>query len=98
MTSEQKVQQYYADYAHIEPAADNSIGEFCKGLAKYLGCSTDCALDIWYARQRSWFRPEMIQALIDLDSSTDPMVFRPCLPSGEFVWDVVNKKFIPERS
>lgn len=66
---------------------------FIRGLAQYLGCSENTAMDIWYARQRSWFKKEMVQALIDLEKAP-PGTFRPRLTTGEFAWDSRNCRFI----
>jgi len=70
--------------------------EFFSKLAQMFDISIGTAYKIWYAEQRSWFKPEMVDAIIALDKA--PLKeFRPLFCSGEFERDVENKKFIPEK-
>lgn len=72
---------------------DDSWNAFFDNLAKEFDVSQSTAYSIWYAEQRSWFRPEMIDELIRLDKAPKEE-FRPSLASGEFQWK--NGKFLPE--
>jgi len=99
MSSYEKVCEYYRNYPDICKDLGilncDEISGFIQGLSKYLGCNESTAMDIWYARQRSWFKNEMVQALIDLEKA--PVgTFRPNLTSGEFEWDDQNHCFIKE--
>lgn len=70
--------------------------EYFDRLAEYLNVSDHTAQDIWYSNQRSWFKPEMVDVMIDMDRNPDKYSFHPIYTSGAFIWDSVNKKFIPE--
>lgn len=65
--------------------------EFFDKLAEELQVSRKTALDIWYAHQRSWFEPEMVDELIRLDKAEGE--FKPILGTREFVWK--DGKFHP---
>jgi hypothetical protein len=82
--------QFCREHANDEQEA------FFDALAVKFGVNYSTALNIWYAEQRSWFKPEMIAELIRLDKA-GPEEFRPILASGEFEWDEVNCKFVPEK-
>lgn len=101
MNAYEKVCEYYNNYQNLCQTygikdADEIQG-FIQGLAQHIGCNDDTAMDIWYARQRSWFCKEMVQALIDLEKAPKG-TFRPILTTGEFEWDETNRCFIPESS
>lgn len=81
--------QIYLDYCSRNANAGHTA--FFTGLQELFQVSDRVTLDIWYAPQRSWFVPEMIEELIRLDHAGEPL---PNLTSGEFKWDEVNKKFI----
>jgi hypothetical protein len=65
-------------------------------LANLLNISDNTALSIWYAEQRSWFKPGMVDELIRLDDP-NAVGFRPNLGSGEFTWNDNKKCFEPEN-
>lgn len=61
---------------------------FCK-LAQEFDCSVNCSYLFWFAEQRSWFKPEMIDELIRMDKNGEDF---PNLLSGDFRWE--NNKFL----
>lgn len=91
MNAYQQYQQFCKNHAK------DSETNFFNALMKEFNVSYDTALDIWYAPQRSWFRSEMMEAIIALDK-LEPGEFIPCFASGEFKWDAVNKKFLPQEN
>ena len=66
--------------------------DFFENLAKEFNVSVGTAYNIWYAPQRSWYKPEMMDEIIRLDK-VGAEQFHPCFASGEFKWD--GNKFIP---
>lgn len=89
MNAHEKYNQFRKDHFNDEPDT------FFANLAKEFGVSDSTAYDIWYAPQRSWYKPEMMDEIVRLDKVTDE--FFPNYYSGSFDWDEVNKKFIPEK-
>ncbi len=73
----------------------NQVDDFFDALAKEFNVTEGTTYQIWYAEQRSWFKPEMIDELIRLDNPEVPG-FRPNLGSGEFDWE--DGKFVPENN
>lgn len=65
---------------------DDSQDKFFDALCEKFNISMNCALDIWYAEQRSWFDPKMIDVLIDMHHNPQNYSFFPSLSSGEFTW------------
>lgn len=70
--------------------------EFFQKLVTEFKVSCGCATDMWYATERSWYRPEMMDELIRLDNPKESG-FRPNLRSGEFEWDAKNNRFLPDQ-
>lgn len=87
--------QKYLDF--LKQHQYSNEDEFFQHLTELFPVSSATAYDIWYAYQRSWFEPEMIDALIKLDGISDNSVFRPNLFSGDFDWDDEKKEFVPEN-
>jgi hypothetical protein len=50
----------------------NEMEEYLKSLAEELGCSVDCAADVWYLRQRSRWTQELENELIRLYNEGTP--------------------------
>ncbi len=90
--SEKTKYEKMVDFYEKSTLDDNA---FFEGLAKELDISFDAAIDIWYAEQRSWFKPEMVDELCRLDKVKGE--FRPALYSGEFGWDEESKRFTPRN-
>lgn len=90
MTNYEKYNQFCQD----NRMADET--DFFQRLCELFGVSHSTAMDIWYAPQRSWFRPAMIDELIRLDK-VGTEEFHPNLYSREFDWDSVNNRFLPEN-
>ena len=45
---------------------------YIQNLAKELGCSEQCAMDVWYLRTRSRHTPELEEKLITLHNQGTP--------------------------
>jgi hypothetical protein len=73
---------------------DKEWDEFFFSMAQDLSCSFSTVYNIWYANQRSWFKPDMVEALIKLEK--EPDAFQPHLISGDFDWDDNTKRFVPD--
>ena len=84
-----KLMKFYRD----NPDLDQDV--FFSKLAKEFQCSDFCAVLLWYAEQRSWFVPEMIDELVRLDK-IDKLPTK--LFSGEFMWCKTTNAFIEEQS
>lgn len=67
-------------------------GEFKIGL--------QTATDILYIKNKHWFKPEMVDELINIDHEGrfDHVFYPNVYNESEFGWDNVNKKFIPPAS
>lgn len=81
---------------YLEFCTNNSKANtetFFTGLQRLFNISEASAMDIWYAAQRSWFKPEMVDELIRLDKAGE---WRPNLQSGEFIWNSETNRFLPE--
>ena len=50
----------------------NALQEHLNSLAKELQCSTACAADVWYLRQRSCWTQELEHELIRLHNAGTP--------------------------
>jgi hypothetical protein len=72
--------------------ANDSEDDFFNNLMKEFNISYQTALNIWYAVQRSWFKPEMVEEFIRLDNPNNEG-FRPILTVGHFCWDDKTKRF-----
>ena len=90
MTAHEKYNQFCRNHVN------DSEADFFANLAEEFDVSLSVAYDIWYAPQRNWYLPEMMDEIIRLDKAPAGE-FRPNFCSGEFDWDNVNKKFIPEK-
>lgn len=65
-------------------------------MSQYLNCSINAALDLTYGLERSWFKTEMIETILDMDRNPNNYEFKPILATGEFEWDETNRRFIPD--
>lgn len=88
MTNYQKFHKFNAENGHLERV------EYFAKLSELFDCQIHTVIDIWYAEQRSWFKPEMIDELLRLDKVPPGSEFRPNLCSGEFEWR--DGRFVPE--
>ena len=73
---------------------ENEVALLFESLQNLFDVSPAGAMDIWYAPQRSWYVPEMMDVIIDMDKNPQKYDFIPVLTSGDFDWDQVNKKFV----
>ncbi len=90
MTAYEKYNQFWETNAQL------NIEEFLDRLAKLFDVSIETAYNIWYADQRGWFEPKMMEEIIRLDKpGKDDFV--PSLTTGGWNWDRQAKKFVPER-
>lgn len=55
------------------------------------------SINIWYAPQRSWYKPEMMDVIVDMIKNPDNYDFIPNFYTGEFDWDHENKKFVKKK-
>lgn len=85
MTNYEKLRQFYKQNAKVEQE------DFFNRLMGLFNIKNDTAYNIWYAEQRSWFKPEMIDELIRLDHNNEE---QPNLLAGDFEW--INGKFVAE--
>lgn len=89
-TPYEKYDQFCRDNAQL------NIEDFFNRLTRLFNVSIGTAYNIWYADQRSWFEPEMMEEIIRLDKpGKDDFV--PSLTTGGWDWDRQAKKFVPER-
>jgi hypothetical protein len=88
MTADQK----YTDFCknHIK----DSEQDFFQNLANEFDVSVGTAYNIWYAPQRSWYKPEMMEEIIRLDKCKLEEFF-PNFYTGEFKWN--GKNFVEEN-
>ena len=62
--------------------------DFFEQVAIDLGnCNAQDAMMLWYANQRSWFKPEMADEIL-----TNPSIHAQLL-TGELSWNSTTKKF-----
>ncbi len=74
--------------ASIKRHAECDETEFFEQLAIDLGnCNADDAMFLWYANQRSWFKPEMTDEIL-----SNRTIQRQLL-TGELKWNATAKKF-----
>ena len=78
-----------------ETVEDDELPLYFNQLAKTLNTSVDAAHDIWYANQRSWLKPGMIDAIIEMAKNPTNYSFHPNFASGDFEWDEKNQQFLP---
>lgn len=94
MTAYEKYDQFCRESSRLPSHLNED--RFFNELAKLFNVSIGTAYNIWYADQRSWFEPEMMEEIVRLDKpGKDDFV--PNLMSGEWDWDRQEKKFVPER-
>lgn len=84
----------YLDF--LSQNQNSNESEIFNGISELFKISLQTVMMIWYMDSRSWFKPEMIDALILLDKEKSPE-FVPNIFSGEFAWDDENKKFVPDE-
>lgn len=53
------------------------------------------SLNIWYAPQRSWYRPEMMNIIVNMSRNPDKYDFLPNFGTGDFTWNVEELRFEP---
>lgn len=72
------------------------ITDFFNHMAYELEVTNDTIGNIHYAVGRSWFKPEMVDELIRLN---DPKAegYRPNLYSGNFDWNEIDGRFVPNE-
>lgn len=86
MDAYQKLLSFYQNKANRKMTTQDFFAE----MAHEFQCSENTALLIWYAEQRSWFDPNMIDVLITMERQGKEL---PNLVSGDFRWDAENKTF-----
>lgn len=85
MSKYEEYRKFYQEHKHLNG------DHFFADLAEFFNISMSRAMDIHYATLRSWFKPEMIEELIRLDSAKHE--FQPPIYSGDFKWE--EGKFKP---
>ncbi len=72
----------------------DSSEQFFERLAIEFNLTGFAAFDIWYAVQRSWFQPKMMDVLIDMYQNPEKYTFIPNILRHDFIWD--GEKFLPD--
>lgn len=81
----------------IDFREDDDTVLYFEELMRLLDVSHHTACDLWYANQRSWFKPEMAEVIVDMEKNKEKYNYFPILTRGDFAWDSVNRRFIPEN-
>jgi len=103
MNTQQKLNEFNRNWSNMfqrmidnhEAVEDDELPFYVATLAKTLNTSVDAAYDVWYANQRSWIKPGMIDTIIEMARNPTNYSFHPNFGSGDFEWDEKNQQFLP---